>query len=85
VAPAEAGKTVGARESVLRRALDSPRGQKVPNAVRQAALGSLWELAAWHAADQPWQAIKWYLKAAGYRPFSLSAYKGVLRTVLRRQ
>jgi glycosyltransferase involved in cell wall biosynthesis len=73
------------RETVLRRALDSPRGQQVPKALARKALSSLWELAAWHAADQPWQAIKWYLKAASYQPFKLSAYKGVVRSVLRRK
>jgi glycosyltransferase involved in cell wall biosynthesis len=73
------------RETVLRRALDSPRGQLVPKAVRRKALSSLWELAAWHAADQPSQAIRWYLKAASLQPFSLSPYKGVVRSVLRRK
>jgi glycosyltransferase involved in cell wall biosynthesis len=73
------------RETVLRRALDSARGQKVPKHVARDALASLWELAAWHAADEPWQAIKWYAKAASIRPFGLSAYKGIVRSALRRK
>lgn len=72
------------RESVLRRALESPRGRQVSRAVARNAMASLWELAAWHAADQPAQAIRCYFKAIGYRPFGLSAYKGIARTLLGR-
>ena len=64
---------------------DSPRGRQVPKPVVRNALASLYELAAWHAADQPGQAIGWYLKAARCRPFGISAYKGVLRTILGRK
>ena len=81
----DSGQRARDRETVLRRALDSPRGQSVPKPVVRDALASLWELAAWHAADRPWQATKAYLKAASYRPFRLSAWKGVLRSLLGRK
>ncbi|MEJ0038441.1 MAG: glycosyltransferase [Gammaproteobacteria bacterium] len=73
------------RESVLKRALATPRGQKLPRGTVRRAFAQNWALAAWHAAEhQPRKAISCYLRALSYWPWSVGPYKGIVKACIGR-
>lgn len=73
------------REAVLRRALASPRAQRVSRRVVRQAFASLWEIAAWQAAvNRRWRAIGCYLRSASYWPWNGRVYKGIVKCCLGR-
>ena len=73
------------REAVLRRALASPRGQRVSKRVVRQAFAGLWELAASQTAGrQWWRTIDCYVRAAAYWPWNPRVYKGMVKGLLGR-
>jgi len=79
------GQRAADREAVLRRALASPRGQKVSRRVVRKAFAGLWELAASQTAGgQPLQTIGSFLRSAAYWPWNLRVYKGIVKSLLGR-
>ncbi|MEJ0084597.1 MAG: glycosyltransferase [Pseudomonadota bacterium] len=73
------------REAVLRRALASPRGQRVAPQVVRKAFAGLWELAASQSAGTlHLQTIGSYLRSAAYWPWNLRVYKGIVKSLLGR-
>lgn len=73
------------RFRVLRRALATPRGQRLSWLTTLRAQSSVWACSAWHASvAQPWTAAGWYLRAAACWPLDFSPYKGIARILLRR-
>jgi glycosyltransferase involved in cell wall biosynthesis len=81
----ELGQRASDREAVLRRALALPRGRQLPRAIVRRAYAGVWEIAGWQAAtSQRWQAVGWYLRAAGHWPWNLRLYKGIAKCCLGR-
>jgi glycosyltransferase involved in cell wall biosynthesis len=73
------------REAVLRRALASPRGQRVAPRVVRKAFAGLWELAASQSAGTlHLQTIGSYLRSATYWPWNMRVYKGIVKSLLGR-
>ena len=73
------------REAVLRRALQLPRGRRVPAKIVRQAFAGVWEIAAWHAAvGQRRKAIYWYLRSACYWPWNFRTYKGIVKCCIGR-
>jgi glycosyltransferase involved in cell wall biosynthesis len=73
------------REAVLRRALESDRGKKLPPATVRRALAQVWSLAGWHAVERNRaKAMSCYLRSAAYWPWSLTTYKNIVKSCLGR-
>ena len=73
------------RESVLRSALDSERGRKLPPVTVKRALANVWSLAGWHAVEfDRGKAVSCYLKAASYWPWNAGTYKNIVKAVIGR-
>lgn len=73
------------RESVLRRALQLPRGRRVSTRTVRKAFASVWAIGAWQAAPvERARAIRWYLRAASYWPWNRQIYKAIVKCCLGR-
>lgn len=78
-------KMCNGRLIVLNRALDSERGQMLPDSVRRMAKAVTWQCSAWHAV--PWnraKALEWYARSAYYCPSKLGIYKEMLKCIIGR-
>jgi glycosyltransferase involved in cell wall biosynthesis len=73
------------RESVLRSALESERGRRLPAGTVKRALANVWSLAGWHAVEvDRGKAVSCYLKAASYWPWSAVTYKNIVKACIGR-
>jgi glycosyltransferase involved in cell wall biosynthesis len=73
------------RESVLRAALESERGRKLPSATTRRALANVWSLAGWHAVERDRaKAVSCYVKAATYWPWNVGTYKNIVKACIGR-
>ncbi len=71
------------RAEVIRRALATPRGERVSRILARRALANSWEIAAWQSlAGNRGAALADYLRAAYYWPLNLRLYKGMLKCAL---
>jgi hypothetical protein len=76
----------GQRDGVIRRALESPRGQALAWRTRRQVWAKTWITNAWEAgqAHERREAIGAYARASGYWPFDELPYKEVLKMCLGR-
>ncbi|MBL8808847.1 MAG: glycosyltransferase [Planctomycetaceae bacterium] len=73
------------REQVLLEALNSPRGRQVPWNFRRKALARVRSTSAWFIAEkEPMQAAVWYAQSIAYWPLEMNAWKGFVKSCLRR-
>ncbi len=71
------------RLKVLKRALESERGKRLPRKIVNQALASVWKCSAWYARPwHRWIALKWYMRSAQFWPWDGAVYKDILKCVL---
>jgi glycosyltransferase involved in cell wall biosynthesis len=71
------------RLQVIRRALATPRGKRVPAAIARRALACAWKWSAGGAtATQKAKAVRWYLRSAWCWPWDLGTYKETVKCLL---
>jgi glycosyltransferase involved in cell wall biosynthesis len=68
------------RLAVVTRALNSPRGRLISNSRQRQVLASAWRTSAWFAAERDrWTALRWYAKALAIWPFTIAAWRDLVR------
>jgi len=75
------------RLQVIERAVNLAKrlGRTVPRSLERKAYGNSWATAAWFVAPHDhWQASLWCVRALTWDPFSLTYYKLLIKTLLRR-
>lgn len=76
-------RTCEDRLNVLKRALESSRGQKISVLHRREAISKVWQTSAWFVAEKDDRtALNWYLHSILYCPYSLRGWKEVTRCLL---
>jgi glycosyltransferase involved in cell wall biosynthesis len=71
------------RMNVVERALASPRGRLISHSRARQARANVLHIGAWLAITaEPRLAIKWYLRAAAYWPWTLTLYKGLVKSLI---
>src|SRR5206468_3717310 len=73
------------RVEVVRRALASPRGRQVSQAVARRAVANAWQVSASYIApSRPGRAIGWYLHSICHWPWELQPYKQIVKCCIGR-
>lgn len=76
-------RTCTDRLTVVRKAMTTARGRKLPIPFRQKVVARAWQTSAWFVAEKSDRlALDWYLRSILHRPYSIRGWKEVTRCLL---